>query len=125
MESIKQILDNQNVIVHLQGRKTEIEDERIKKLIHFIESDKREDSFFQEVIDELVTEIDFLYQKERPIFNGVVVDSQGKNLPDYKSVWQNRWQITSPIRSHDNSNLLQNLLMYINPNHEKTSQESQ
>lgn len=125
MESIKQILDNQNVIVHLQSRKTEIEDERIKNLIHFIDSDKREDSFFQKVIDELVTEIDFLYQKERPIFNGVVVDSQGKILPDYKSVWQNRWQITSPIRSHDNSNLLQNLLMYINPNHEKTSQENQ
>lgn len=121
MEPIKQILDNQNVVVHLQDRKIEIEDERINNLIHFIDSDKRNDAFYQQVIDELVREIDFLYQKEPPVFTGVVVDSQEKALPDYKSVCQNRWNVTSP----KNQNRLQDLLMYTSSNSEHTSQEDQ
>lgn len=121
MEPIKQILDNQNVVVHLQDRKIEIEDERINNLIHFIDSDKRNDAFYQQVIDELVREIDFLYQKEPPVFTGIVVDSQEKALPDYKSVCQNRWNVTSP----KNQNRLQDLLMYMSPNSECTSQEDQ
>ena len=121
MEPIKQILDNQNVVVHLQDRKIEIEDERINNLIHFIDSDKRNDAFYQQVIDELVREIDFLYQKEPPVFTGIVVDSQEKALPDYKSVCQNRWNVTSP----KNQNRLQDLLMYTSSNSECTSQEDQ
>ena len=121
MEPIKQILDNQNVVVHLQDRKIEIEDERINYLIRFIDSDKRNNAFYQQVIDELVREIDFLYQKEPPVFTGIVVDSQEKALPDYKSVCQNRWNVTSP----KNQNLLQDLLMYMSPNSECTSQEDQ
>lgn len=121
MEPIKQILDNQNVVVHLQDRKIEIEDERIYNLVHFIDSDKRNDAFYQQVIDELVREIDFLYQKEPPVFTGIVVDSQEKALPDYKSVCQNRWNVTSP----KNQNRLQDLLMYMSPNSECTSQEDQ
>lgn len=121
MEPIKQILDNQNVVVHLQDRKIEIEDERINNLIHFIDSDKRNDAFYQQVIDELVREIDFLYQKDPPVFTGVVVDSQEKALPDYKSVCQNRWNVTSP----KNQNRLQDLLMYTSSNSEHTSQEDQ
>ncbi len=121
MEPIKQILDNQNVVVHLQDRKIEIEDKRIYNLVHFIDSDKRNDAFYQQVIDELVREIDFLYQKEPPVFTGVVVDSQEKALPDYKSVCQNRWNVTSP----KNQNRLQDLLMYTSSNSEHTSQEDQ
>ena len=75
MEPIKQILDNQNVVVHLQDRKIEIEDKRIYNLVHFIDSDKRNDAFYQQVIDELVREIDFLYQKDPPVFTGIVVVS--------------------------------------------------
>ena len=121
MEPIKQILDNQNVVVHLQDRKIEIEDERINYLIRFIDSDKRNNAFYQQVIDELVREIDFLYQKEPPVFTGIVVDSQEKALPDYKSVCQNRWNVTSP----KNQNRLQDLLMYTSSNSEHTSQEDQ
>lgn len=121
MEPIKQILDNQNVVVHLQDRKIEIEDKRIYNLVHFIDSDKRNNAFYQQVIDELVREIDFLYQKEPPVFTGIVVDSQEKALPDYKSVCQNRWNVTSP----KNQNRLQDLLMYMSPNSECTSQEDQ
>lgn len=121
MEPIKQILDNQNVVVHLQDRKIEIEDERINNLIHFIDSDKRNDAFYQQVIDELVREIDFLYQKEPPVFTGVVVDSQEKVLPNYKSICQDRWNVTSS----KNQNRLQDLLMYTSPNREHTSQEDQ
>lgn len=121
MEPIKQILDNQNVVVHLQDRKIEIEDERINYLIRFIDSDKRNNAFYQQVIDELVREIDFLYQKDPPVFTGIVVDSQEKALPDYKSVCQNRWNVTSP----KNQNRLQDLLMYTSSNSEHTSQEDQ
>ena len=121
MEPIKQILDNQNVVVHLQDRKIEIEDKRIYNLVHFIDSDKRNDAFYQQVIDELVREIDFLYQKDPPVFTGIVVDSQEKALPDYKSVCQNRWNVTSP----KNQNRLQDLLMYTSSNSECTSQEDQ
>lgn len=121
MEPIKQILDNQNVVVHLQDRKIEIEDKRIYNLVHFIDSDKRNDAFYQQVIDELVREIDFLYQKDPPVFTGIVVDSQEKALPDYKSVCQNRWNVTSP----KNQNRLQDLLMYTSSNSERTSQEDQ
>ena len=121
MEPIKQILDNQNVVVHLQDRKIEIEDERINYLIRFIDSDKRNNAFYQQVIDELVREIDFLYQKDPPVFTGIVVDSQEKALPDYKSVCQNRWNVTSP----KNQNRLQDLLMFTSSNSEHTSQEDQ
>lgn len=121
MEPIKQILDNQNVVVHLQDRKIEIEDERINNLIRFIDADKRSDSFYQQAIEELVKGIDFLYQKDPPVFSGVVVDSQEKVLPNYKSICQDRWNVTSS----KNQNRLQDLLMYTSPNREHPSQEDQ